>query len=165
MASVSMFDVSSAPPVTVSPLPLRVKRSASHHAGALPVSLMTSSSSMTAFYDLTARDSEEGDEWIHRVLDISELESHGTRAAPWLMESGCVETDLREDPEALEEFVRHLGLRKFEIRRLVRALHLRAGTKSDLASTAGHRSPSCPHEVSKPLCVGDWKPHHRNNHA
>merc|ERR1712136_114544 len=75
-------------------------------------------------------------------------------------ESGCVETDLREDPEALEEFVRHLGLRKFEIRRLVRALHLRAGTKSDLASTAGHRSPSCPHEVSKPLCVGDWKPHH-----
>ena len=116
-------------------------------------------SGMVKVFDLSRADGESDDDelWIKRVAGESALLQHLERITDWTRDTGCLEADLRNDPEAFNELVEHLVLRKFEIRRLGRVLGL--ASCAEQADGSGRVSPALPARVNSTRSGGRESSH------
>lgn len=80
--------------------------------------------------------------WLRDLLTQAKLQAHLEKAAKWQGETGCNLEDLElEDTGAVVEVSQYLGLRKYEVGRLRRALGLSGSpTTSPVTSPPVHRT-------------------------
>lgn len=60
--------------------------------------------------------------WLQDLVVEAQLDSYLAEAAKWVESTGCTASDLQDDEEAVEDIAQQLGLRKYEVKRLRKAL-------------------------------------------
>uniref|UniRef100_A0A7S1FG47 Uncharacterized protein n=1 Tax=Noctiluca scintillans TaxID=2966 RepID=A0A7S1FG47_NOCSC len=60
--------------------------------------------------------------WVHKLTKDTGLQSYSEQITKWVRDTGCQEDDLKNDQEAFHELVEHLGLKRFDVKRLHKAL-------------------------------------------
>lgn len=60
--------------------------------------------------------------WLRSLLEKAHLQDRLNNAMIWVEKHGCLECDFQSDLDELQGFIIHLGLRRAEIKRLLRAL-------------------------------------------
>lgn len=60
--------------------------------------------------------------WVHKLTKNTGLQCYSEQITKWVRDTGCQEDDLKNDQEAFHELVEHLGLKRFDVKRLRKAL-------------------------------------------